>query len=113
MGGKGGGGGGGYYMQPADTSGYGTPEEADITLAKEKPLDLSGLQASINTRKAAAAATAPAPIPGPTPVADEQLAEKMASSVLDTPKYWVEQNKQTALKPRPVGKSQSMITTQT
>jgi hypothetical protein len=58
MGGKGGGG-GDYYAQPADTSGYGTPQEAAATLAATKPLDLSGYQQSIDVQKAAAAATAP------------------------------------------------------
>lgn len=59
MGGKGGGG-SNYYQQPADTSGYGTPEEAKKSLAAEAPIDYSQYQQNINVKKAAADATAKA-----------------------------------------------------
>lgn len=115
MGGKGGGGGGGYYQQPADTSGYGTPEQAKITLAKEAPLDLSQYQQSVNVQKAASEATAKPTIPvisGTTGNDKIDTGSSLADSILKQPNYWAEQNRVTALKPRPVGKS-SATTTQT
>jgi len=87
MGGKGGGG-GNYYAQPPDTSGYGTPEEAKLTLAREAPLDLTGRQASINARRAAAEATAPKPIPKPTPPGNPDTGGTIADAILKPPAYW-------------------------
>ena len=89
MGGKGGGG-GDYYVQPADTSGYGTLEEAEATLAKQKPIDMSQYQQNINVKKAAASATAPEPPPVVTsrtaPPTD--TGDTLARSVLKPPAYW-------------------------
>lgn len=99
MGGKGGGGGSNYYVQPPDTSGYGTPEEAEATLAAQKPLDMSSYQQAIDVQKAAAAATAPTVAATP-PVEDKILSEKMAASVLAPPNYMQQQFKDAALKPR-------------
>jgi hypothetical protein len=91
MGGKGGGG-GDYYAQPADTSGYGTPEEAKASLAREAPLDLSGYQQTINTKKAADLATAPDPsTPSTTPITGggtDSTGGSMAAAVLKPPDYW-------------------------
>jgi len=113
MGGKGGGGGSNYYQQPADTSGYGTPEEAAATLAKEKPLDLSNYQQTINVKKQAADATAKAqPIPGPATPLPITSGNILAEAVVKPPKYWDEQEKKASLKPSPIGKS-SAVTTQT
>lgn len=47
-----------YYQPPKDTSGYGTLEEAEKTLAATKPLDMSGYQQNINVKKAASDSTA-------------------------------------------------------
>lgn len=114
MGGKGGGGGGGgYYMQPTSTTGYGTPEEAKATLAREAPLDMSQYQQTINTKRAASEATAPAaPPPVTDPGGSYDIGSTMADTILQAPGYWTAQNKQSALKPRPVGKS-NVVTTQT
>jgi len=102
MGGKGGGGGGNYYQPPPDTSGYATPEEAAATLAAQKPLDMSKYQQAIDVKKAAAAATAPTVKETP-PVEDTQLAEKMASTVLNVPESLQEQRRLALLKPRNLG----------
>jgi hypothetical protein len=112
MGGKGGGG-GDYYAQPADTSGYGTPEEAKATLASSAPLDLSGYQQSIDVQKAAADATAPAAADN-TPAASSSDTSStsgatLGSSVLTPPNYW---STRQDLQPAPVNKS-SVKTTQT
>jgi hypothetical protein len=109
MGGKGGGG-GDYYAQPPDTSGYGTPEEAKITLAKEAPLDLSQYQQTVNTQKAAALATAPDPIPsvsgGSTPT---DTGSQFADAVLKVPDYWKNQG----LKATATKRKDPVTTTQT
>jgi len=98
MGGKGGGG-GNYYQQPADTSGYGTPEEAKITLAKEKPVDLSEYQQAINVKKAAADATAKEAltksIAPPTNI-DTDTGDVLAKAVVKPPVYWEDQEKKAA-----------------
>jgi len=57
MGGKGGGG-QQYYQEPLDKSGNATLEEAQQTLAKKAPLDMTGYQSNINVKKAATDATA-------------------------------------------------------
>src|SRR5215203_4749461 len=89
MGGKGGGGGGNYYQQPADTSGYGTPEEAAATLAKEKPLDMSGYQSNVNVKRAARDATAAPPIPEvPSVGGGTDTGSQLAQAVLKPPGYW-------------------------
>lgn len=112
MGGKGGGG-GNYYAQPPDTSGYGTPEEAKATLAKTAPLDLSGYQESINTRKAAAAATAPkvtaTPSPSPSGGGDTTTGGTIADAILKPPEYW---STRKDLQPASLKRS-SITTTQT
>jgi hypothetical protein len=109
MGGKGGGGGDVMY-QPPDTSGYATPEEAAATLAAQAPLDLSGMQQSIDVQKAAAAATAPTPT-GTTETSQggsTDTGNTLAQSVLAPPQYW-----QTAtIQPASVNRS-SGVTTQT
>lgn len=113
MGGKGGGGGGGgYYAPPPSTSGYGSLEEAKATLARTAPLDLSQRQAAINAHKAARDASA---IKVETPVVepDTQLSEQLASTVLKEPKYWEQQNREAALKPRKLGPHGTVTTTQT
>ena len=110
MGGKGGGG-GDYYQQPPDTSGYGTPEEAAKTLAKEKPIDMSQYQQTINTQRAAAAATAPDPVPtvssGTQPVST--TGNNLANAVLRPPEYW----QGAGLQPRSAIRSNALQTTQT
>jgi hypothetical protein len=114
MGGKGGGG-GDYYAQPADTSGYGTPEEAKATLAKTAPLDMSSYQQSIDVQKAAADATAPkvadtgTAADNDTSASGSSVGATMGSSVLSPPTYW--SNRQD-LQPASLKKS-SMQTTQT
>ena len=110
MGGKGGGG-SNYYAQPADTSGYGTPEEAKATLAATAPLDLSGYQQSINTQKAAKDATAPTPIPSTpdTGSGGTDTGSTVADAVLKPPGYWTQPG---SLQPAPLNKS-SVKTTQT
>jgi hypothetical protein len=112
MGGKGGGGGSNYYMPPPDTSGYATPEEAALTLAREKPLDMSKYQQAIDVQKAAAAATAPQVAPTAVPQ-DVTLSEKLADAVLKPPEYWALQDRQAALKPRKLTGPGSGQTTQT
>jgi hypothetical protein len=108
MGGKGGGG-GDYYAQPADTSGYGTPEEAKISLAKEAPLDMSKYQQTINVQKAAHDATAPDPIPsGITPPPSSDTTGDKIADTIKPPDYWTNGG----LKPKAANKS-SMTTTQT
>jgi hypothetical protein len=107
MGGKGGGG-QQYYQQPPDTSGYGTPEEAKITLAKEAPLDLSGRQAAINVKRAAAEATAPTPIPKPPASGNPGAGDTVADAILKPPAYWGTPGTLTAA---PVNRSR-IITTQ-
>lgn len=94
MGGKGGGG-SSYYELPPDTSGYGTPEEAKATLARETPIDLSGYQQTVNVKKAAAAATAPTPIPvvtaegtSNTSTTDDDTGTAVAKAILKPPAYW-------------------------
>lgn len=112
MGGKGGGGGGDYYQMPPDTSGYGTPEEAAKTLAKEKPIDMSQYQQTINTQRAAADATAPDPIPQIThnmPANTITAGDNLANAVLKPPEYWQGQG----LQPRSASYSKSLETTQT
>jgi hypothetical protein len=102
MGGKGGGG-GNYYQQPEDTSGYGTPEEAKITLAKEKPIDMSDYQQTINVKKAAADATAKAALEkstAPPTNIKTDTGDAMASAIIKPPVYWDEQEKKAAAKPR-------------
>jgi len=102
MGGKGGGG-GNYYQQPPDTSGYGTPEEAKITLAKEKPIDMSDYQQTINVKKAAADATAKAALDKSTEVPTNiktDTGDAMANAIVKPPVYWDEQEKKAAAKPR-------------
>ena len=66
MGGKGGGG-QQYYQDPPDHSGNATLEEAQQTLAKKAPLDMSGYQSNIDVKKAAADATAKKPEDTSTP----------------------------------------------
>jgi hypothetical protein len=108
MGGKGGGG-GNYYAQPEDTSGYGTPEEAKLTLAREAPLDLSQYQQSINVRKAAGEATAPDTPATPDPGGGgTDTGTEIADAILKPPEYWSKQ----ALKPSALNKSR-VVTTQT
>lgn len=92
MGGKGGGG-GNYYQQPADTSGYGTPEEAKATLAAQSPLDMSKYQQTIDVQKAANLATAPdvSNTQGGSGTGDgttQDFGSQLASSVLTPPNYW-------------------------
>lgn len=114
MGGKGGGG-GNYYQQPPDTSGYGTPEEAKLTLANEKPLDMSNYQQTINVKKQAADATAKERPPpgGAVPVnIDTDTGNQLAEAIVKPPEYWAEQERMAALRPRAIGKS-SGTTTQT
>ena len=107
MGGKGGGG-GNYYQQPPDTSGYGTPEEAIATLAKEKPLDLSGYQQTINVQKAARDATAPEPIPKPpAPGGSGDTGGTIADAVLKPPAYW---SNPSNLQASPLNKSRVQVT---
>ena len=111
MGGKGGGG-GDYYAQPADTSGYGTPEAAKASLAKEAPLDLSKYQQTVNTQKAAAQATAKDPIPPVTGAGGSDkpsTGSSMGDAVLKPPEYWSQPQ---SLKPSPLNKSR-VQTTQT
>jgi hypothetical protein len=89
MGGKGGG--GNPMPEPVDTSGYATPEQAAATLAAQAPLDLSGMQQSIDVQKAAAAATAPPVIPTVDPnqgASTGDTGNVAASSVLAPPQYW-------------------------
>lgn len=111
MGGKGGGG-SNYYAQPADTTGYGTPEEAKVTLAKEAPLDISTYQQTVNTQKAAADATAKDPIPAVTATdgsdATKDTGSTVADAVLKPPDYWTSGG----IKPRSAIKSSSLKTTQ-
>ena len=110
MGGKGGGD-PGFYNQPADTSGYGTPDEAAATLAAQAPLDLSGYQQSIDVNKAATGATAPATTSGTTgdgSSPSDTPATSLASSVLKPPDYW----NNAGLQPAALNKS-SAKTTQT
>jgi hypothetical protein len=106
MGGKGGGG-STYYQQPADTSGYGTPEEAKKTLAAEAPIDYSQYKENINAKKAANDATAKAQPPPPavfaegasnTETTDEATGDKFARNILAPPGFWAELGK----KPSPV-----------
>ena len=102
MGGKGGGG-GNYYQQPADTSGYGTPEEAKLTLAKEKPIDMSDYQQSINVKKAAAEATAKAALAKSTAEPENiktDTGDAMANAVVKPPLYWKEQEEKAAARPK-------------
>ena len=102
MGGKGGGC-GNYYQQPPDTSGYGTPEEAKLTLAKEKPVDMSDYQQTINVKKAAADATAKAALDKSTEVPTNiktDTGDAMANAIVKPPVYWDEQEKKAAAKPR-------------
>lgn len=102
MGGKGGGG-GNYYQQPADTSGYGTPEEAKITLAKEKPVDLSEYQQAINVKKAAADATAKEQLAksvAPPTNIDTDTGDVLAKAVVKPPMYWEEQERKAAARPK-------------
>ena len=93
MGGKGGGG-GNYYQQPPDTSGYATPEEAKITLAKEAPVDYDEYQQRINVKKAAADATAKKPdITTQLPEGEsgtETTGDTAAKAVLAPPVFWAE-----------------------
>ena len=102
MGGKGGGG-GNYYQQPADTSGYGTPEEAKLTLAKEKPVDMSDYQQTINVKKAAADATAKErldkTVAPPTNI-DTDTGDILAKSIVHPPVYWEDQEKKAAARPK-------------
>jgi hypothetical protein len=119
MGGKGGGG-QNYYQQPADVSGYSTPEEAAATLAATAPLDMSKFQQTINTQKAAAGATAPTPSATDTANADAaatgagdvQIGGQLADSVLAQPAYWSDPAVKGSVKPRDI-KQQSATTTQT
>jgi hypothetical protein len=96
MGGKGGGG-GNYYQQPPDTSGYGTPEEAKVTLAKEAPIDYSAYEQMINVKKAAADATAKANAekmkPKIPPLAEgesgtSETGDELSKAVLAPPDLW-------------------------
>ena len=102
MGGKGGGG-GNYYQQPPDTSGYGTPEEAKITLAKEKPIDMSDYQQTISVKKAAADATAKEQlaksVAPPTNIKTD-TGDALANANIKPPVYWDEQEKKAAATPR-------------
>jgi len=111
MGGKGGGG-GNYYQQPPDKSGYGTPEEAEATLKKEKALDMNSYQSAIDVQKAAQDATAPTPTED-TSQPDVSLSTTMADSILKAPNYWSDKTK-VGTKPRTSAASGSgMTTTQT
>jgi hypothetical protein len=107
MGGKGGGG-SNYYQMGADTSGYGTLEEAEATLKKQKPLDLSGYQQSINVKKAAAEATAKPPVPEPAPTGGGGIATQFTDAILKPPSYW--NTPQT--KPTPLRSGQKVQTVQ-
>jgi hypothetical protein len=104
MGGKGGGG-GNYYQQPADTSGYGTPEEARLTLAKEKPVDMSDYQQAINVKTAAADATAKEmlnkSIAPPTNIKTD-TGDAMARAIVKPPIYWEEQEEKAKARPKPL-----------
>ena len=112
MGGKGGGG-GDYYQQPPDTSGYGTPEEARASLARETPLDMSQYQQTINVQRAAADATAPEPPPvvstGTPTTSPLGTGESLANAVLKPPEYW----KGAGMQPRKATDQSSVVTTQT
>ena len=101
MGGKGGGG-GNYYQQPPDTSGYGTPEEAKITLAKTKPVDLSDYRQAINVKKAAADTTAKerlAQSTAPPQNIQTDLGGAVANAILKPPEFWKEQEAQATARP--------------
>lgn len=95
MGGKGGGG-GNYYQQPPDTSGYGTPEEAKVSLAREAPVDYSQYQSNIDVKKAAADATAKARAPDTTTQLPEgesgtsTTGDVAAKAVLTPPDFWAQ-----------------------
>jgi len=95
MGGKGGGG-SNYYQQPPDTSGYATPEEAKVSLAREAPIDYSQYQANINVKKAAADATAKARAPDTTTELPEGVSgtettgDTAAKAVLSPPSFWAQ-----------------------
>jgi hypothetical protein len=106
MGGKGGGG-GDYYAQPADTSGYGTPEEAKATLAATKPLDMTNYQQSIDVQKAAADATAPTVTDTGTAGNNDtsqsgNSGSTLGNSVLAPPNYW---STRQDLQPPPINRS--------
>jgi hypothetical protein len=99
MGGKGGGG-GNYYQQPPDTSGYATPEEAKVSLAREAPIDYSKYQENINVKKAAADATAKAKAPdittqlqegvSGTSTTEDGAGGTAAKAVLAAPSFWAD-----------------------
>lgn len=99
MGGKGGGG-GNYYQPPPDTSGYATPEEAKVSLAREAPIDYSKYQSNINVKKAAADATAKAAVPNTTTQLPEgqsgtsttkdSAGDTAAKAVLTPPDFWAQ-----------------------
>jgi hypothetical protein len=109
MGGKGGGG-GNYYNPPPDTSGNATLEDAEKTLAATKPLDMSGMQQTIDVKKAAADATAK---PADTVKAAEDQAgesksgtettkdtsELMKQAVLTPPGFWKDYGQQAPVDP--------------
>jgi hypothetical protein len=112
MGGKGGGG-SDYYQQPADTSGYGTPDEAKATLAATAPLDLSGYQQSIDVQKAANLATAPdisvaqgSNNDTSTSGTSDTAGTSLASSVLAPPSYW----SNPGMQPTPLTRSSAQTT---
>jgi hypothetical protein len=112
MGGKGGGG-GNYYQQPADTSGYGTPEEAKVTLAKTKPVDLSEYQQAINVKKAAADATAKERIAtstAPPTNIETDLGGAVANAILKPPVFWKEQDEEAAARPKIIANSSGTTT---
>jgi len=100
MGGKGGGGGSNYYQAPVSSE-WGSPEAAAATLARTAPIDMSNYQQTINARKAAAAATAPQVEETVAP--DMPINEVPPQANTPPPGYWTEQNRLTALKPRPLG----------
>jgi hypothetical protein len=103
MGGKGGGG-QQYYQEPLDKSGNATLEEAQQTLAKKAPLDMSGYQSNINVKKAASDATAkpaedtskpdstttPAEGVSGTETTKDSTGNIVAKSVLTPPGYWAD-----------------------
>jgi len=112
MGGKGGGG-QQYYQEPLDKSGNATLEEAQQTLAKKAPLDMTGYQSNINVKKAASDATAKKPEDTSTPdktalpteavsgteTTKDSTGNIVAKSVLTPPGFWADYNQQAPVDP--------------
>jgi len=111
MGGKGGGG-QQYYQEPLDKSGNATLEEAQQTLAKKAPLDMTGYQSNINVKKAAADATAkpedtstpdkttlPAEAVSGTETTKDSTGNIVAKAIMTPPGFWADYGKQSPIDP--------------